>query len=146
MKAEAQDYREVTILLVDDDELDVKGIKRALSKLRILNPVIHARDGEEALELLRDPGAVSRPYIILLDINMPRMNGLEMLAELRNDPMLSSAIVFVLTTSKSDEDKVKSYEKNIAGYMVKSEVGDDFMRVVEMLDQYWRVVELPLNT
>ncbi len=106
MTTEAKQFKEVTILLVEDDDVDVMGIERALRKLKILNHIVRAKDGLEALELLRDPDAVRRPYIILLDINMPRMNGLEMLAELRDDPRLTSAVVFVLTTSKSDEDKV----------------------------------------
>lgn len=138
--------KEVTILVVDDDDIDAMGIKRALKSLRILNPVVRARDGIEGLALLRDHQTVKRPYIILLDINMPRMNGLEMLAALRNDPILSSAVVFVLTTSKIDEDRVAAYAKNVAGYIVKSEVGDGFMRVIEMLDHYWRIVELPIES
>ena len=138
-----QTSKEVTILLVEDDDVDVLGIKRALDTLKILNPVIRAKDGIEALELLRDPRAVKRPYIVLLDLNMPRMNGLEMLAELRKDPTLSSSVVFVLTTSKADEDKVLAYQQNVAGYIIKNEVGDGFLRVMEMLDCYWRVVQLP---
>lgn len=145
MTTQERPYKEVTILLVDDDDVDVMGIKRALGKLKILNPIVRARDGIEGLALLRDPEAVKRPYIILLDLNMPRKNGLEMLTELRDDPKLSNSVVFVLTTSKADEDKVKAYEKHIAGYIIKSEVGDGFLRVMEMLDRYWRVVELPLE-
>lgn len=143
MTTETRPYKEVTILLVDDDDVDVMGIERALKKLKIGNPLVRARDGLEALKLLRDPHAVRRPYIVLLDLNMPRMSGLEMLAALRNDPMLNSAVVFVLTTSNDDEDKVKAYQQHVAGYIVKSQVGDGFLRVLEMLDHYWRVVELP---
>ncbi len=144
MTTEQREYKEVTILLVDDDDVDVMGIERALKKLKILNPIVRARDGVEGLELLRDPQTVQRPYIVLLDINMPRMNGLEMLIELRNDPVLSNAVVFILTTSKADEDKMAAYRQHIAGYIVKSKVGDGFLRVMEMLDRYWRVVELPI--
>jgi CheY-like chemotaxis protein len=138
-------YTEVTILVVDDDDIDVMGIHRALQKLKIINPIIRARDGIEALALLRDGHSIQRPYIILLDINMPRMNGLEMLAELRADEVLSSAVVFILTTSKSDEDIFIAYQKNVAGYIVKSQVGDGFIRIMEMLNHYWRVVELPVE-
>ena len=113
MTTEAKQFKEVTVLLVEDDDVDVMGVERALRKLKILNPIVRAKDGLEALELLRDPHAVRRPYVILLDINMPRMNGLEMLAELRDDPRLTSAVVFVLTTSKSDEDKVAAYKQLI---------------------------------
>jgi CheY-like chemotaxis protein len=143
MSTETRKYKEVTIVLVDDDDVDVMGVQRALQKLKILNPIVRARDGIEGLALLGDPSAVQRPFIVLLDINMPRMNGLEMLAELRNDPQLSHAVVFVLTTSKSDEDKMAAYAQHIAGYIVKNQVAEGFMHVVEMLDRYWRVVELP---
>ncbi|MBC3917706.1 response regulator [Undibacterium sp. CY18W] len=134
----------VTILIVDDDDVDVLGIERALKKLKIANPIVRAHDGIEALQILRQPNGVARPYLILLDINMPRMNGLEMLAELRQDKTLSSAVVFVLTTSQDDQDKVLAYSKHVAGYIVKQHVGDGFMRVIEMLDRYWRLVELPI--
>lgn len=144
MTTEKRPYSEVTILLVDDDDVDAMGVERALKRLKIANPVVRARDGVEGLELLRHESAVKRPYIVLLDINMPRMNGLEMLAELRADSQLSRAVVFVLTTSKSDEDKVAAYQQHIAGYIVKNQVGDGFLRVMEMLDHYWRVVELPI--
>jgi CheY-like chemotaxis protein len=143
MSAETPKYKEVTIVLVDDDDIDVMGVQRALHKLKILNPIVRAHDGIEGLALLRDESAVQRPFIVLLDINMPRMNGLEMLAELRNDPELSTTVVFVLTTSKSDEDKMKAYAQHIAGYIVKNQVAEGFMHVIEMLDHYWRVVELP---
>lgn len=144
MTEETRPYREVTILLIDDDDIDSMGVVRALKRLKILNPVVRARDGAEGLALLRDPLAVRRPYIVLLDLNMPRMNGLEMLKELRSDRALSSSLVFVLTTSKADEDNVAAYKQNVAGYIVKSQVGDGFMRVMEMLDHYWRVVEFPV--
>ncbi len=143
MTTDTNAYEEVTILIVDDDDVDVMGVQRALRKLKILNPVVRAHDGIEALELLRNPGSIKRPYIILLDLNMPRMNGFEMLTELRQDKALASSVVFVLTTSKADEDKVEAYQQNVAGYIVKNKVGEDFMGLIEMLDRYWRVVELP---
>ncbi|WP_321531060.1 response regulator [uncultured Desulfuromonas sp.] len=143
MTTDSSTYEEVTIFLVDDDDVDVMGVQRALRKLKILNPVVRAHDGLEALELLRNPSTVKRPYIILLDLNMPRMNGFEMLTELRQDKALASSVVFVLTTSKADEDKVEAYQHNVAGYIVKNKVGEDFMGLIEMLDRYWRVVELP---
>lgn len=139
------DTKPVTILLVDDDDVDVMGIKRALSKLRVINPLVRARDGIEGLELLRKSGQVPKPYLILLDINMPRMNGIKMLTELRNDPTLSDSVVFILTTSQADEDKISAYNLNVAGYILKKQVGDGFMKVVEMLDRYWKLVELPVD-
>ena len=141
--AEAQ-TKAVTIFLVDDDDVDAMGVQRALQKLKILNPVVRARDGVEGLEKLRAGNAVPRPCLILLDINMPRMNGIEMLTELRKDAALSDSVVFILTTSEDDEDKLRAYDQHVAGYIVKKRVGDGFMRVMEMLDHYWRVVELPL--
>ena len=139
---EANPYKEVTILLVEDDDIDATGIQRALNKIKVINPVVRARDGIEGLALLRDKKSVSRPFIILLDINMPRMNGFEMLAELRSDEKLSDSVVFVLTTSKADEDRFQAYKKNVAGYIVKSQAGDGFLRVMKMLNHYWCVVQL----
>lgn len=135
----------VNILLVDDDDVDVKAVVRALKQLKIANPMVRAKDGIEALEMLRSEDQVPPPYLILLDINMPRMNGIEFLDELRQDSALSSAIVFVLTTSQADEDKMAAYSKHVAGYIVKKQVGDGFMKVMQMLDHYWRVVELPAS-
>lgn len=143
MTNEARQYREVTILFVDDDDVDYLGLQRALSALRILNPVVRARDGLEALEMLRQPGRVPRPFLVLLDINMPRMSGLEMLATLRNDPELAATVVFILTTSKDEQDKVAAYRLNVAGYIVKNHISAGFSEVLGMLDHYWRVVELP---
>lgn len=143
MNSGSVNSKEVTILLVDDDDVDVMGVTRALKKLKIINPIVRAHDGIEALELLRHSDAIQKPYLILLDINMPRMNGLEMLAELRKDAVLSDSVVFVLTTSKIDEDKVAAYKNHVAGYIVKNRVEDGFMRIIDMLDHYWRIVELP---
>ena len=131
----------VNILLVEDNEVDVEAVKRAFAKQRIANPIHVASDGVQALELLR--GDFLRPFLIILDINLPRMNGIEFLQEVRKDPELKDSVVFVLTTSKRDEDKVASYDLNVAGYMVKEAVGKDFMRLTDMLGSYWRIVELP---
>ena len=136
----------VQILLVEDDEVDVMAIRRAFAKHRIANPIIHARDGMEAMEVLRGSGGhalLARPYLILLDLNMPRMNGIEFLEDLRADPVLHDSVVFVLTTSIADRDIVAAYEKHIAGYLVKGKVGEGFLSLVTMLDHYWRYVELP---
>ena len=137
--------RPVHILLVEDDDVDVMAVKRALRAQKIANPLTVARDGLEALDILRGQNQppLERPYLILLDINMPRMNGLELLAELRADPALRSSIVFMLTTSAADADKAAAYDKNIAGYIVKNDVGRGFVELVGLLDTYWRVVEMP---
>jgi CheY-like chemotaxis protein len=136
----------VQVLLVEDNEVDVEAIQRAFAKQKIANPICVARDGLEALGVLRAPpsaGGVERPVLVLLDLNLPRMNGIEFLRELRSDDSLRKTIVFVLTTSRSDEDKLASYQLNVAGYMVKSDVGQGFLRLIELLDHYWRVVEFP---
>jgi CheY-like chemotaxis protein len=138
--------QEVSVLLVDDDDVDVMAVKRAFRKAKIANPLLVARDGLEALSMLRGEEGqqpVPRPYIIILDLNMPRMDGFEFLAELRKDPKLHDAVVFVLTTSKADEDRAASYDMNVAGYIVKSDVGDGFLNVTQLLDSYWKVVLLP---
>ncbi|BEV09269.1 response regulator [Methylophilus glucosoxydans] len=130
------------MLIVDDDDIDAISLERALRKLRLLNTLFRARDGREALELLRS-GQIPAPYIILLDLNMPRMNGLEFLEALRTDPLLTHAVVFVLTTSKSDEDLVAAYRKHVAGYVFKQHMDRDFMEVMGLIEHYWRIVELP---
>lgn len=139
------EYREVSLLMIEDDDIDATALKRALQKLKLLNPVYRARDGLEGLDMLRG-GDVPSPYIILLDLNMPRMNGLEFLEELRSDPSLTHTIVFVLTTSKSDEDIMAAYREHVAGYLLKQRMDDDFLQVVSLLNHYWRIVELPIAT
>ena len=136
----------VTLVLIEDDQVDAEAIQRAFRKQKIANPFIVFQDGVEALEALRGaPGVaeVPRPYIILLDINMPRMNGLEFLRTLRDDPHLGRSIVFVLTTSERDEDKLEAYGNHVAGYVVKSRAGEDFLKVIQMLRAYWRIIEFP---
>jgi CheY-like chemotaxis protein len=146
MQITEQKTKAVTILLVDDDDVDAMGIERALKKLKIANPMIRARDGIEALALLQKPDCIELPYLILLDINMPRMNGFEFLDQIRKNPALSSSVVFVLTTSDDDEDKISAYQKHVAGYIVKKKVEDGFVPLIDMLDHYWRIVELPVRT
>jgi CheY-like chemotaxis protein len=137
-------YKSVSLLLVEDDDVDAMGITRALTKMKLANPLFRARDGIEALEMLRNK-VVTRPYLILLDLNMPRMNGLELLAELRADLNLTDSIVFVLTTSEDDEDKTAAYKQHIAGYIVKSKLDTEFSPLIQLLDHYWHLVELPIN-
>lgn len=136
----------VTLLLIEDDRVDAEAIQRAFRRERIANPFVVVRDGVEALAALRgEPGspAVPRPFIVLLDINMPRMNGIEFLRALREDPALKRAIVFVLTTSEREEDKMEAYNENVAGYIIKNRAGEDFLRVIQLLQSFWRIVEFP---
>lgn len=137
-----KDCKEVSLFLIEDDDIDATSLKRALQKLKLLNPIYRARDGLEAIEFLRS-GDIPSPYIILLDLNMPRMSGLEFLEELRSDPALTQAIVFVLTTSKSDEDILAAYREHVAGYLLKQRMDNDFLQVVGLLNHYWRIVEMP---
>jgi len=133
--------REVNILVVDDDEIDVKALLRAFKKLKIANPVTVARDGIEGWEALQE---LPRPYLIILDINMPRLNGIELLKKIRASKKLHDSIVFVLTTSTDEKDKFDAYDLNAAGFMLKSDMGKSFIRAIEMIEQYWKVVEFPV--
>lgn len=132
---------QLPILLVEDDEIDTETIKRILRKERIANPLYCANDGVEALELLKrgNGGAIPQPCVILLDINMPRMNGLEFLEHMRSDEKLKKNITFVLTTSGRNEDKETAYNLSVAGYVLKENMG----RLIEMLGRYCQINELP---
>lgn len=136
----------VTILLVDDDDVAAESVVRSLRKHAMDFPVVLARDGLEALEILRGDHAdltIERPYLVLLDLNMPRMDGFEFLYEVRNDKKLRDSIIFVLTTSDADSDRMRAYQDNIAGYMVKSAVGPQFAKLANLLDNYRSTVSLP---
>jgi CheY-like chemotaxis protein len=138
--------KSVRILLVDDDDVDAMAVERGFRQAKIANELVRARDGLEALGILRGQGAggvLEKPYIIFLDLNMPRMGGFEFLKELRSDPQLAQDVVFVLTTSKADEDRSRAYDQFVAGYVVKAQAGKEFLSLIEMIDHYWRVVELP---
>lgn len=134
----------LNIILVEDDDGDAKAIRRALSKARIANPIHRVTDGVEGLAFLRgDTGTPPPSYILLVDLNMPRMNGIEFTRALRQDKSLSKAIVFIMTTSKDERDKAAAYDQNVAGYILKSNVGEDFKSLIGTLDHYWHIVELP---
>jgi len=141
-----KDTTTVNILLVEDDDIDRKAFLRAVDKLKIRNPVTCARDGVEAWEILTGDSPLPRPNLIILDINMPRMSGLELLQKIRSTPELRSLTIFVLTTSNDDRDKLEAYDLNVAGYMLKSDMGQSFIRAVELMEAYWKVVELPTET
>jgi len=141
--------RPVNILLVEDDRIDAKAFLRAMETVRIRNPVTVAKDGVEAWEKLtgrNGDAPFPRPNIVVMDINMPRMSGLELLRKIRADASLRDLVVFVLTTSNDDQDKFEAYNLNVAGYMLKSDMANSFVKAVEMMDRFWRVVELPSDT
>lgn len=136
----------VHILLVEDDEVDAEAIVRAFRKQKIQHPITIVPDGFEALNVLRGEAGHSllpSPYLILLDLNMPRMNGIEFLHILRQDPELCCSIVFVLTTSDSNKDKLAAYNAQIAGYLLKQQAGENFVNLMDMLNVYWRIIEFP---
>jgi CheY-like chemotaxis protein len=137
-----QTSQEVNILLVEDDEIDVKALLRAFKKLKIANPVTVAKDGMEGWEALQE---LPRPYLVILDINMPRMNGIELLEKIRASEKYHDSIVFVLTTSTDDEDKFDAFKLNAAGYMLKADMGKSFIQAIEMIERYWKVVEFPVQ-
>ncbi len=136
----------LTILLVEDDDVAAESVVRSLHKAGLRFPVVWAEDGVQALDALRglDPARpVPRPRVVLLDLNMPRMNGFEFLQALRADPQLSGDVVFVLTTSDADTDRSRAYHAHIAGYMVKSAVGPQFARLAQLLGLYQHAIRLP---
>lgn len=138
--------RAVNILLVEDDDVDARAIKRAFAKQKIINHIVHARDGIEALSILRGEDAenqVHAPYILLVDINMPRMDGIEFVRTIRKDPKLNNSVVFILTTSRMQKDIDMAYSLNIAGYILKDRVDIDFLNLLTMLDHYWKIVQFP---
>jgi CheY-like chemotaxis protein len=137
------DTRELHIMVVDDDDIDVMNVQRAFEKNRITNPLHVARDGIEALSLLRSGAVPEGRRLVLLDLNMPRMGGIEFLRALRGDPALAATSVVVLTTSNEERDKVDAYRLNVAGYLVKPVTFTSFVELMAALNKYWTLVEMP---
>ena len=135
--------RLLNILLVEDDEVDVMNVRRAFQKNRITNPLFVATNGVEALEQLRSGSIPRDRRIILLDLNMPQMNGIEFLREIRRDPQLNLTPVIVLTTSNDERDRIEAYNLNVAGYLLKPVTFSNFCEVMAALNKYWALVELP---
>ena len=136
----------LNFLLVEDDDVDVMNVQRAFKKNNIVNPLYVAQNGIDALEMLRGEAGrekIPKPKIILLDINMPKMNGIEFLEVIRADPELKSILVIVLTTSNEERDKVAAYSLNVAGYILKPVKLEDFVQAMATLDMYWTLNQLP---
>jgi CheY-like chemotaxis protein len=133
----------LNILLVEDDQVDVMNVRRAFAKNRIVNPLFVAGDGIEALEMLRTGRVPLTRRIVLLDLNMPRMTGIEFLRELRRDSTLMHTPVVILTTSNDDRDKIEAYNLNVAGYLLKPVTFINFVELMATLNKYWTLVELP---
>lgn len=144
MKMINKQAKPLNILLIEDDDGDAMAVERAFSKAKIANPIVRAYDGMDALDLLRskDRRGLISPFVVLLDVNMPRMNGHEFLEVLRNDPDLSDIVIFVLSTSRDAQDIKAAYARHVAGYIVKETAGDDFIELASNLDRYWRMVEV----
>lgn len=141
-------HRQINILLVEDDEVDIMNVQRAFKKGNILSPLFIAKNGLEALNILRDttgnPAAIPHTRrLILLDLNMPKMGGIEFLQNLRNDENLKSIPVVVLTTSSQDRDLVEAYNLNVAGYLIKPVRFNHFVDLMTTLNKYWSLSEIP---
>ncbi|NEU72302.1 response regulator [Hassallia byssoidea VB512170] len=138
----------INILLVEDDEVDVMNVQRAFKKINITNPVYVATNGIEALSMLRSsngepPQVPAARRLILLDLNMPKMGGIEFLVELRSDPELKPTPVVVMTTSNQDQDRVEAYNLNVAGYILKPVTFGNFVELMATLNKYWTLCEMP---
>ena len=130
------------ILLVEDDDVDAMTTQRALDEIKVTNKLIHKIDGEEGLEYLRDESN-QKPCVILLDLNMPRMNGFEFLKIVKADDVLKKIPVVVLTTSDSNEGVVESFDLGAAGYVVKPVSYQQFVEAIKTVDMYWTLSRLP---
>jgi CheY-like chemotaxis protein len=140
------DPQTVQLLHVEDDELCLMGLHRAFKASNLANPIVFAHDGIEALEMLRGTNGrarLPRPFVILLDLKMPRMGGIEFLQELRRDDFLKRSVVFIMTTSGANDDIVNSYNLGVAGYILKTNPAGAFVEATALLNTYFRVVELP---
>ncbi|MDV7188011.1 response regulator [Lutibacter sp. TH_r2] len=135
----------LSILLIEDDKIDVLTIKRAFKELNITNPLHIRENGIEGLEFLNN-SKNNKPGIILLDLNMPKMNGIEFLQERQKNDLLKLIPAVVLTTSKAEQDKIESYKLGVAGYMIKPVDYIQFVEVIKTIELYWTLSELPNKT
>lgn len=137
----------INILLVDDDSVDTMNVQRAFKKNNIQNPLHVAHDGLQALDMLRGTNGATKisptPSIVLCDINMPRMNGIELLKEIRKDPELKKMSVFMLTTSNDEKDRVEAFNHNVAGYIIKPISFESFVSAMSVLNSFWSLCEQP---
>lgn len=130
----------VEILLVEDSEPDILLTEEAFAEARVANRLHVARDGEEALQFLRRQGKhaqAPRPDVILMDINMPRKNGLEVLEEIKGDPELRPIPVLILTTSQAEDDVRRSYSGHASGYVVKPVGFENFLQAIRAFEDFW---------
>jgi len=140
------DKRQATILLVEDDDVDAETVERGLKGARIEGILVRARDGVEALDMLEGRHGQTKirpPFLLLVDIRMPRMDGLSLIHAVRRNVSLQRTIIFVLTTSDSERDRLAAYNEHVAGYIIKSGSDDQYLRLAKMLEYYLSIVELP---
>jgi len=130
------------ILLVEDDRVDAMTVKRALRDIKVTNDLSVVHNGEDALAYLEDE-ANEKPCIILLDLNMPKMNGLEFLKIVKENEEWRMIPVVVLTTSKNEQDRIESFKRSIAGYMIKPVDYLQFVETMRTIEMYWTLSELP---
>ncbi len=131
------------ILLVEDDSVDAMTVKRSLKELNVANGLVCTTNGEEALQYLENENN-TKPGVILLDLNMPKMNGLEFLRVVKDNELLRKIPIVVLTTSKEERDVVESFELSVAGYMVKPVDYKKFVEIIRAIDMYWTLSRLPV--
>ncbi|QUX96297.1 two-component system response regulator [Marinomonas sp. CT5] len=136
--------KELSVLIVEDDDVAAESITRSLKKVASDINIVYAEHGRTAIEILESKHpdkALSSPFVVLLDLNMPVMNGFEFLEYVRDDPSLQNTVIFILTTSNDDNDRSRAYSNNVAGYMVKSAVGPQFAKLAILMEAYRNAVE-----
>ncbi|WDE00608.1 response regulator [Thalassomonas actiniarum] len=135
----------LNILLVEDDDVAAEAVIRSFNKADLQFPIILAEDGDIALNILRGSHerTIERPLLVLLDLNMPHLNGFEFLEILRGDEDLKDTVVFILTTSSDEKDLIRAYNENVAGYMVKSAIGPMFSKLTALMESYCEAIKLP---
>jgi len=140
LKSTNLDFKKLRVLLIEDDTIEVMKLKRAISMLEMPHELIEAKNGEDALNILRDNGTL--PDIILLDLNMPRINGLEFLKILKNEELLRFLPVIILTTSNNRKDMLECYKEGVAGYILKPLKYEDYVQKISITLNYWSTNEL----
>jgi CheY-like chemotaxis protein len=136
----------INILLVEDDDGDAMAVERTFRKARITQSIVRAVDGIEALQILKGTGSharLAKPNLLFVDLNLPRMSGIQLVTAIREDHELHDAVIFVLTTSNRQQDKSAAYALNVAGYILKEKSGEDFQSLFSLVNSYRRIVELP---
>ena len=136
----------IRILLVEDDDVDAEALRRGFSKAGVARPLYRATSGREALAMLREKDGKFQdvPFIVLLDLKLPQMNGMEFLQAIRDDAKLRKSVIFVLTTSNDTKDKLAAYSHCVAGYVTKSNAGIEFRDLIRMLEEYSQINEFPI--